>query len=84
MKLFQINESNLNFQSNIFYTLGGIIKEETTLPKVNPKKYLRTWCFYLVHRDLYCLAYFLPISQKFIRGKLSYKERNSSNCKFSS
>lgn len=46
--------------------------------KLNPSKYLRSWCIYLTHCDLYCLTHFLPTSQKSIRGKMSYKLRKSS------
>ncbi|WP_407324231.1 hypothetical protein [Acinetobacter pittii] len=81
----QLSEINLNDQSNsIIHILGEFMPEKITPKNVSLKKYLGNWCFYLAHRDLYCLAYFFPMSQKSIRGKLSYKERNSSNRKFSS
>lgn len=80
----QLFEINLNDQSNgIIHILEEFMPEKITPKKVNLKKYLRTWCFYLAHRDLYCLTYFLPVSQKSIRGKLSYRDRNSSKRRFS-
>lgn len=81
----QLFENNLNDQSNgIIHILEEFMPEKITPKKVNLKKYLRTWCFYLAHRDLYCLTYFLPVSQKSIRGKLNYKDRKSSKSRFSS
>lgn len=75
-----LSEINLHDQSNtIAHILGEFISHKTSPKKLNLSKYLRNWCFYLVHRDLYCLTYFLPMSQKSIRGKMSYKLRKSSN-----
>ncbi|MDC4311418.1 hypothetical protein OHV33_16800, partial [Acinetobacter baumannii] len=75
-----LSEINLHDQSNtIAHILGEFMSHKTSPKKLNLSKYLRNWCFYLVHRDLYCLTYFLPMSQKSIRGKMSYKLRKSSN-----
>lgn len=81
----QVYELNLNDQSNsLFQILGEFIPEKIIPKKVNLKKHLRNWCFYLAHRDLYCLTYFLPMSQKSIRGKTSYKARELSETTVSS
>lgn len=75
-----LSEINLHDQSNtIAHILGEFMSHKTSPKKLNLSKYLRNWCFYLIHRDLYCLTYFLPMSQKSIRGKMSYKLRKSSN-----
>ncbi|WP_198080471.1 hypothetical protein [Acinetobacter calcoaceticus] len=75
----QLSEINLHDQSNnIAHILGEFMMHEISPKKLNLSKYLRNWCFYLAHRDLYCLTYFLPMSQKYIRGKMSYKVRKSS------
>ncbi|WP_416041136.1 hypothetical protein [Acinetobacter lactucae] len=81
----QVYELNLNDQSNsLFQILGEFIPEKIIPKKINLKKHLRSWCFYLAHRDLYCLSYFLPMSQKSIRGKTSYKARELSETRGSS
>uniref|UniRef100_UPI0028ED2B03 hypothetical protein n=1 Tax=Acinetobacter guillouiae TaxID=106649 RepID=UPI0028ED2B03 len=74
----QLYEINLNDQSNtIIHILGAFMPDKVPPKKMNLSKYLRSWCFYLAHRDLYCIIYFLPVSQKSIRGKLIYKTRNT-------
>jgi len=67
--IFLINENNLSDQSNIILYLERVMKEETTLPKVNLKKYLKNWYFYLAHQTLYCRTYFSTMSYKSIRGE---------------
>lgn len=75
----QMYEIELQDQSDsIVDMVGDFMLHKVTPKKLNPSKYLRSWCFYLTHRDLYCLTYFLPMSQKSIRGKMSYKLRKSS------
>ncbi|OTK48163.1 hypothetical protein B9X71_07820 [Acinetobacter baumannii] len=81
----QLHEVNLNDQSNtIAHILGKFMSYKISPKKINLNKYLRAWCFYLAHRDLYCFTYLLPISQKSIRGKMSYKARKVSETKASS
>lgn len=75
----QLSEINLHDQSNnIAHILGEFMMNEISPKKLNLSKYFRNWCFYLIHRDFYCLTYFLPMSQKSIRGKMGYKVRKSS------
>ncbi|WP_224992525.1 hypothetical protein [Acinetobacter pittii] len=74
-----LSEINLHDQSNtIAHILGEFMSHKISLQKLNLNKYLRNWCFYLAHRDLYCSIYLLPMSQKSIRGRMSYKLRKSS------
>lgn len=81
----QLYEINLNDQSNtIAHIVGEFTLHKISPKKINLSKYLRAWCFYLAHRDLYCLTYFFPMSQKSIRGKISYKARKFSETTVSS